>query len=239
MAEGLPHPIFLVNEALHFVGLADSHGNLQIPFGIERHVIYTWLFIIILAVLGWMATKKMSLIPRGMQNFMETLVGGLEDFVVQNMGEDGRKVVPLLATIFIFILFCNWNGLVPGSDAPTANINTNAAMAVFVFCYYQYWGFRLHGAHYVKHFMGPVWWLAWLIMPIEIISHLARPLSLTLRLFGNIRGEEIVLVLLFLLAPVVSTIPITFLFLILKAMQAFIFFMLSMMYLKGAFEEAH
>ena len=104
---------------------------------------------------------------------------------------------PILANIFIFIWFMNLTGLVPGFDAPTANINTNAAMAVIVFLYYNYWGVRAHGLGYIKHFMGPIPALSPLMLILEIISHCARPLSLTLRLFGNIRGEEIVLVLLF------------------------------------------
>ncbi|MDD2965831.1 MAG: F0F1 ATP synthase subunit A, partial [Bacteroidales bacterium] len=93
--------------------------------------------------------------------------------------------------------------------------------------------------HYIHHFMGPVTWMAPLMFPIEVIGHFARMLSLSLRLFGNIRGEDIVLALLFMLAPVVSTIPMYFLFLLADVIQAFVFFMLSMLYLKGAFEEAH
>jgi F-type H+-transporting ATPase subunit a len=136
-------------------------------------------------------------------------------------------------------LFSNYEGLIPGLDAPTANINTTLSMAVFAFVYYQYWGFKLHGISYFKHFAGPVAWLAPLIFVIEVIGHFARMLSLSLRLFGNIKGEEIVLVLLFILAPIVSTVPIYFLFMMLKVVQAFVFFMLTMLYLKGAFEEAH
>jgi F-type H+-transporting ATPase subunit a len=186
-----------------------------------------------------MATKKISLVPRGMQNFFEMVIGGLEDFVVANMGEDGRKVFPVLATLFIYILTCNLGGLFPGNDAPTANINTTASMAVFVFVYYQYWGFKIHGTHYIHHFTGPMIWMAPLMFPIEVIGHFARMLSLSLRLFGNIRGEDIVLALLFMLAPIVSTVPMYFLFMLADVIQAFVFFMLSMLYLKGAFEEAH
>lgn len=193
----------------------------------------------VLITLAMMATKKISIVPKGLQNFFEFLIGSLEDFVVANMGEDGRKVFPVLATLFIYILTCNAGGLVPGMDSPTANINTTASMAVFIFVYYQYWGFKLHGAHYIHHFMGPVGWMAPLMFPIEVIGHFARMLSLSLRLFGNIRGEDIVLALLFMLAPVVSTIPMYFLFLLADVIQAFVFFMLSMLYLKGAFEEAH
>ena len=112
-------------------------------------------------------------------------------------------------------------------------------MAVFVFVYYQYWGFKLYGLKYIKHFMGSVWWMAPMMLPVEIIGHFARMLSLSLRLFGNIMGEDIVLALLFILAPILSTVPMYFLFILADVIQAFVFFMLSMLYLKGAFEEAH
>ena len=147
--------------------------------------------------------------------------------------------MPILATIFLFIATMNYLGLMPGCDAPTANINTNAAMAVFVFAYYNYIGIKTWKAGYIKHFLGPVGFLAPLMLVLETISHLARPLSLTLRLFGNIRGEEIVLILLFMLAPVASTVPMYFLFFLAKSIQALIFFMLTMIYLKGAVEHAH
>lgn len=229
------HPIFLVEEAVKAIGLVDAHGHSLIP----GNVLHSWVVMLVLIVLGIAATKRISLVPKGLQNFFEVLIESLENFVVANMGEDGRKVFPVLVTLFIYILFSNYEGLIPGLDAPTANINTTLSMAVFVFVYYQYWGFKLHGLHYVHHFTGPVAWLAPLIFPIEVIGHFARMLSLSLRLFGNIKGEEIVLVLLFTLAPIVSTVPIYFLFMMLKVVQAFVFFMLTMLYLKGAFEEAH
>ncbi|MDK2873442.1 MAG: F-type H+-transporting ATPase subunit a [Desulfomicrobiaceae bacterium] len=234
MAGGL-HPIFLVEEAVKAIGLVDAHGHALIP----THVLYSWTFMAVLITLSLLATKNLSLVPRGLQNFFEFLIGSLENFVVANMGEDGRKVFPVLATLFIYILCSNVGGLIPGGDAPTANINTTASMAVFVFVYYQYWGFKLHGLHYIKHFTGPMIWMAPLMFPIEVIGHFARMLSLSLRLFGNIRGEDIVLALLFILAPVVSTVPMYFLFMLADVIQAFVFFMLSMLYLKGAFEEAH
>ncbi|MFW6323675.1 MAG: F0F1 ATP synthase subunit A [Desulfovibrionales bacterium] len=232
------HPIFFAEELAKLIGLTKVENGHVVSL-IPIHVLYAWIAMALLIFLGWLATRKISLVPKGTQNFFEVLIGGMEDFVVENMGEGGRKVFPVLATLFIFILVCNLFGLIPGMDAPTANVNTNAAMAVFIFIYYQFWGFKLHGPKYIKHFMGPVWWLAPLILIIEVIGHFARMLSLTLRLFGNIKGEEIVLALLFILAPIVSTVPITLLFLLMKTMQAFIFFMLSLMYLQGAFEEAH
>lgn len=229
-----PH-VVLLEKAMQVVGLVDKAGHSLIP----QHILYTWLVMLILIVLGWVGTRKLSLVPKGVQNFLEIMVGGMEDFIVSNMGEHGRSVFPLLMTLFIFILFSNFIGLVPGCMAPTANLNTNASMALCVFLFYNYIGIRQHGAKYIKHFTGPVPWLIPIMLPIELLSHLARPLSLTVRLFGNIFGEELVLILFFFLLPVVATLPIYFLYSLADTIQAFIFFMLSMIYLKMSFEEAH
>lgn len=226
IAGGLPHQFVPV--LLHEIGL-------QVPV----HIFFTWVVMAILIAMALAVSSRISMVPGGLQNFFEVIIGGLEDFVVSNIGEDGRKVFPILATLFIFIWFNNLMGLIPGCDASTANVNTNAAMAIIVFIYYNYWGIKEHGAGYVKHFMGPILPLAPLMFIIEMFSHVARPLSLTLRLFGNIRGEEIVLILLFGMAPVVATVPMYFLFGLAKTIQAFIFFMLTMIYLKGSLEHAH
>ncbi len=222
------HP-FLVLQVL-----AEKLG-VHIPY----HVLYTWLAMAILFTVGILVSKRLQLVPAGLQNLCEVIIGGLEDFVVTNVGEAGRTVFPVLCTLFVFILVQNLLGLVPGADAPTANVNTNASMAVFVFLYYNFLGIKIHGPAYIKHFMGPIWWLSPLMLPIEFVSHLARPLSLTLRLFGNIKGEEIVLALLFMMAPVISTFPMYLLFGLGKTIQAFVFFMLTMIYLKGSLEHAH
>lgn len=210
----------------------------QVP-GDYKHVFYTWMAIILLFIVGLFARRKMTMVPTGVQNIMEFVVGGLEDYTIANMGEKGRQVFPYLCGMFLFILFQNWIGLLPGCDAPTANLNTTMAMAVLTFLYYNFVGFKTWGPGYVKHFMGPMLPMAVLIMPIEIISHCARPVSLTLRLFGNIRGEEIVILLFFLVAPIAGTLPVYALFTLAKFIQAFIFYMLTMLYLNGALEHAH
>lgn len=221
----LQHPVLLST----LLGVPDEY----------KHIFYSWCAMAILFIAGWMLRGKMKMIPTGLQNFMEVLIGGLEEFTVGVVGEKGRTIFPLLGGIFLYIFTSNLLGLVPGCDAPTANINTNAAMALFVFCYYNFVGLRRWGPGYIKHFMGPMLPLAPLMLPIELVSHISRPLSLTLRLFGNIRGEEIVLLLFFSMAPVVATVPTYFLFFIAKSLQAFIFYMLTMIYLQGAMEHAH
>ena len=204
-----------------------------------RHVFFTWCAMIILFTVGFLLRGKMQMVPKGLQNFMEVIIGGLEEFTVNTIGEKGRAIFPILCVLFLFILVQNLLGLVPFFDSPTANINTTAAMALFVFLYYNYVGLRRWGPGYIKHFMGPVKALAPLMLPIELVSHLARPLSLALRLFGNIRGEELVLLLFFTMAPIIATFPIYFLFFGVKCLQAFIFYMLAMIYLQGAMEHAH
>ena len=203
-----------------------------------KYVFFTWLGMLILLITGLVLRKKLSIVPAGkFQIFFEALVDGLEKFVLNNLGEEkGRRFVPLLAGMFIYIFGMNLLGLIPGFDAPTANLNTTVSMALFVLVFYNALGIIRWKAHYVHHFTGPSKFLIPLMFPLEIVSHLSRPVSLSLRLFGNIRGEEIVMVLFFIMAPILGTIPIYALFLLGKTMQAFVFFMLTMFYIKGAIE---
>lgn len=233
MAQGLPHPVLLSTIAnMDYITIAGQ----QVEF---KHVFYTWCAMFILFICGICIRFSLNKYPKGIQHLFEVIIEFLENFAITNMGEKAKKIMPFLAALFLFIVVQNLLGLVPGFDAPTANVNTNAAMALGVFFYYNILGIAIWGAGYIHHFLGPMPAIAPLMLPIELISHLARPLSLTLRLFGNIRGEEIVLVLFFILAPIFGTIPIYFLFMLAKMMQAFIFYMLAMLYLKGAMEHAH
>lgn len=239
MAGGLPHPVLLVQELAEVIGLTKVYHALGVT-GDSAHITYALFASLLLITLGLMVRSRLSMEnPGGLQSCFEVIIGGLENFVVANIGEDGRKVFPVLAGLFLFIVVGNLQGLIPGLDSPTNNVNTNAAMALFVFAYYNFWGLKNWGLGYIKHFLGPFWWLAWLMFPIEVVSHLARPLSLTLRLFGNVRGEEIVLMLMFMLAPILGTLPMYFLFSLADVIQAFVFFMLTMIYLKGSFDHAH
>ena len=198
---------------------------------------YSWIAIAILVVLSLMVRSRLTTgAPGTMQNIFEAIIDNVEKFVVTNMGEAGRAFVPLLAGMFLYIFCMNFLGLVPGFDAPTANLNSTVCMALFVFVLYNIVGICKWKAHYVHQFTGPSKALIPLMFPLEIVSHIARPLSLSLRLFGNIRGEEIVMILFFVMAPLLGTIPIYALFLLGKTMQAFVFFMLTMMYLKSALE---
>jgi len=204
------------------------------------HVIYSWVVMAILIVAGALAAKSVSLVPGKGQNFFEIVVGGIEDFMITVTGEEGRWLFPLAATVFLYILTCNLVGLVPGFYPPTGSLNTTLSCALVVVIFTHVIGIKYHGAAYVKHFMGPVWWMVPIIMPIEIIGHLARILSLSFRLFGNMMGHELVLAILFLLAGAFfAPLPIMALGIFVALVQAFVFFLLSIMYFTGAMEHAH
>ncbi len=240
MAAGLSHPL-LLSTIFHLDTVNVFGTELEI-----KYVFFTWLGLAILLVTGLILRKKLDIVPGKLQIFFEALVDGLEKFIISSMGEKGRRFVPLLVAIFIYVLTMNLLGLVPGCDAPTANLNTTVSVALCVFLYYNYIGIRSWGAHYIKHFTGSSKAMIPLMFPIEIISHLARPLSMSLRLFGNIFGEEITLIIFFgtfgasiYIGAMLGTLPLYFLFLLGKVLQAFILFILSMIYIQGAVEHAH
>ena len=203
------------------------------------HVTYAWLIIGLLAFLSFLATRRMDIYPNKVQNVMEVVVGGLENLLVETMGPHGRKYFPLIATLGLYILTSNLLGIIPGFDSPTNNLNTTVSLALTVFFMTHIVGVSIHGISYLKHFMGPSKWLAPLMIPIEIISHLSRPLSLSMRLFGNIMGEDIVLAVVLLLVPLLVPLPVLFLMIFTSCIQTLVFMLLAMMYIAGAMEEAH
>lgn len=202
-------------------------------------IAYTWLIIVLLALLSVLATKALSAVPGGLQNFMEVIIGGIENMIVETMGEHGRPFFPLVATLAIFILVSNLIGLVPGFFPPTANINTTAACAVVVFVMTHVVGVKEHGVKYIKHFMGPIIWLAPMMFFIEVIGHFSRVISLTLRLFGNMNGHELVLMIFFGLAPFLVPLPMMMMGVLVSFIQAFVFMLLAMIYIQGSLEHAH
>ena len=240
----MEHPILFLNLLFTKLGLPvvanpeDAHTLAQ--YLLLPYVTYTWVIMILLLVLAKLAESRLEMVPAGGQSFFEVLVGGIEDFMIGVTGEEGRFLFPLIATLGLFILCSNYLGMIPGFFSPTANINTTAACALIVVVFTHVIGIKFHGVKYIKHFMGPIPWLTPLILPIELIGHGARILSLSIRLFGNVFGEELVLAILFFLAGLyLAPLPIMFLGLFTGFVQAFIFCLLSMMYFAGAMEHAH
>jgi F-type H+-transporting ATPase subunit a len=211
----------------------------QLNLHVGEHVTYTWFVMAVLILVAFLASRSITMVPSGVQNLMEAVVTGIDGLIEETMGKEGRAYFPLIATFALFILVCNLIGLVPGFYPPTANLNTNAALALTVFVLTHVVGFRKHGIAYLKHFMGPIIWLAPLMFVIEIIGHIARPLSLTLRLFGNMYGHEIVLMIFLALVPLFLPIPMMLMGVLIAFIQTFVFTLLAMIYVAGALEESH
>jgi len=211
----------------------------QLHIHVGEHVMYTWLVMLVLIVVAFIAARSVKMVPAGWQNLMEAVVSGIENLIDETMGHKGKAYFPLLATFAMFILVSNLVGLIPGFYPPTANLNTNVALALTVFAMTHIVGIKEHGFAYLKHFMGPIAALAPLIFIIEIIGHLARPLSLSLRLFGNMYGHEIVLMIFLLLVPFLLPVPMMLMGVLVAFIQTFVFTLLAMIYIAGALEEAH
>jgi F-type H+-transporting ATPase subunit a len=218
------------------VGVTVEPGKYLIP----PHLIFATLATLILIFFFKFAVKNVSIFPSKMQYVMESLYKFFRGLVDDMIGHEGRQFIPVLATLGLFIAVSNVMGLMPEMESPTANLNTTVGCAIFVFIYYHYQGVRKHGViGYIKTFMGPVWWLAWLFFPIEIVSHFSRPLSLSMRLFGNVYGEDLVIIIIASLVPFLAPMPVMALALFTSLLQAFIFVMLSTIYLAGAMSEEH
>ena len=234
--EALEHPSPLVA----FINL------LLAPLHIHAadHVVFSALITLIILVIGLIVRKSLSVEnPGKFQIVLEDIVTFIVGVLEGNMGPRGRQYLALLGTLFVFILLGNLMGQVPGLGSPTSNINVPFGCAITLWLYYHWQGIRANGVvGYIKHFAvmpGVPLIMAPLIFVIEIISHLSRVLSLTLRLFGNIFGEHLVVLIIASIVPFILPLPIQFLGLIVGPLQAFIFLTLGAIYLTAATHVDH
>ena len=214
-----------------------------IPFlkGLPSHVsnaIFVSFILVVIVALGYRQLKKSEddIVPYSkltLRNFVELVVESLSNLITSNMGPRGKEFTLIVGTLALFILFNNISGLVPGFLPATSNVNTTFACSLTVFFLTHYYGIREHGVKYIKQFIGPLWWLIPLMFPIEIIGHLARPLSLGLRLFGNIFGDHLVTAMALNLLLVVPAAAMG-LGLFVALVQTLVFTLLSMAYFSGA-----
>jgi F-type H+-transporting ATPase subunit a len=200
---------------------------------------------LILISVAVVVRTRLSLVPSGIQNLMEVFCDFFLTTSRSSIGSHyGEKFYPLLGTIFLYILVCNIFGLIPGFESPTSNINMTASMAVPVFLIYQYYGIKIHGISYIKHFVGPirsVYALPFMLFMfiLEVIGHLVRPVTLSVRLFGNMMAKHLLLIILGILAPWILPVAILGLGTLISFIQAYVFMLLTALYLAGAVEEAH
>ena len=212
-----------------YIGALTGHGNGMVV----GHLI---LVVIIIMLLVKFSTQNMRAVPSNTQNVIEAYLGGVISMGKDVIGEElARKYLPLVATIGIFVLISNLIGIIPGFESPTSNINVTLPLALLVFFYYNYEGIKKNGVvHYFAHFAGPVKVLAPLMFPIEIVSHLSRIISLSFRLFGNIKGDDLFLWVLLMLVPWFAPLPGYLLLTFSALLQTFVFMILTYVYLAGA-----
>lgn len=221
-----------------FLGAIGGHGQEWI---ILSHFI---LAVGIIFLIARAATRKMQLVPTGSQNVMEAYIGGIIAMGADTMGEKNARIyMPLIGSLGLVIFISNMMGVIPGFESATANINFTLSLALIVFVYYNYLGIKKNGfVNYFKHFMGPMPILAPLMFPIEIISHLSRIISLSFRLFGSIRGDDMFLMVLLMLVPWIVPLAGFFMLAAFGFLQAFIFMILTYVYIAGSImmeEEDH
>jgi F-type H+-transporting ATPase subunit a len=217
-----------------------AHGNI-----IPDYLAVIILLIAVLTVFSLLVRSRLSVEEPGkLQIVLEDGLTGFLGMLDDVVGPKGRRYLPLVGTLGLFILLCNLSGMVPGLMAPTSNYNVTLGCAITVFVYYHFQGIREQGlGSYLKHFAAPPGapvWIAPIMLPIELISHFSRVLSLSLRLFGNIFGEELVILILASIIPFLVPLPMMLLGLVTSTLQAVIFVMLTMIYLGGAVQsEGH
>lgn len=222
------------------LGMAVEPGAQLIP----DHIVMCAVIVLFVTALGLFVRSRLSVEhPGRLQIVLEEIVGLFENLLKTNIGPKGARFLPLVGGIGIFIFLANQLGKIPGFMSPTASLNTTLGCALTVWVYYHYQGIKEQGiGPYIKHFAAPPGapiFIAPIMFPIEIISHLSRVMSLSLRLFGNIFGEEMVVLILASIVPFIVPLPMMVLGLITGTLQAFIFMLLTMIYLAGAVHTEH
>jgi F-type H+-transporting ATPase subunit a len=248
--EKLEHPLWivqLVNALLgplvHRIGEALGYhftGHDVIP----PYMVMVLLIVVFVTALCLFVRARLSVEDPGkLQVLIEDGVRAVMGLLDEWIGPKGHQFLPLIATLGLFILLGNYMGLIPGLMSPTASINVTLGCAITTWVYYHIQGIRAQGiVGYIKHFWAPPgapWFIGFLYFPIEIISHTSRVMSLSLRLFGNMFGHELVVLVLFSIIPFLIPLPMMFLGVVVGALQAFIFMLLSIIYLQGAVAVEH
>ncbi len=226
-------PVTALLRALH---VEPTYPNAPITNAVSMEVLVVGLLLVFFLILRSRPSVES---PGGLQHMFEGLNGFVEGQSRDVIGPHSERFTPFLLTLGLFILIGNLFGVVPGLESPTASPVVPLGCAICAFVYYQFQGFRASGAGYLKHFLGPMWWLSPLMLPLEIISHLARLMSLTIRLYANMFAGDMVTLVFFSLIPI--AIPVIFLGLHIGValLQAYIFVLLTTVYLAGAVATEH
>ncbi|MBL7200166.1 MAG: F0F1 ATP synthase subunit A [Anaerolineae bacterium] len=201
------------------------------PLQVTNTVVYTWIIMAIVSVVFIVLGKHLQVRPTRLQNALEWVVESIDNLISSMISDRPRLFLPLAGTLAVFITASNLGGLIPGIKSPTTDINTPLALAIIVFFSVHYYGIRRKGLlGHLRHYVEPIF----ILLPIEVASELARTMSLTFRLFGNILGEEIVIAVLFIILPYFIPIPMMLFSIFTSVIQAYVFTLLTVVYLSGA-----
>ncbi len=201
------------------------------PVPIAATVVTTWMLMAALAIAALLATRRLRVVPGGVQAVLETLVSEIEDEIRAIVNRDPAEFLPLLGTLFIFLVVANLSPLLPGMHAPTASIETPAALAAIVFFSVHVFGVRRRGlGGYLKGYLKP----NPLLLPLNILSEFTRSFSLAMRLFGNIMSDAMVIAIVLALAGLLVPIPFMAFEILIGLIQAYIFTVLAAVYIGGA-----
>ncbi len=201
------------------------------PLQITSTVVNTWIMMAILSVAVIVLGRRLRVKPSRWQNALEWVVEAIDGLIRDMIPENSRLFLPIVGALVVLITAANLEGLIPGLKSPTADVNTPLALAIVVFFSVHYYGIHEKGLlGHLKHYVEPIF----ILLPIELASELARTLSLTFRLFGNILGEEIVIAVFFLILPYFVPVPMMLFSIFTGVIQAYVFGMLTVVYISGA-----
>jgi F-type H+-transporting ATPase subunit a len=203
------------------------------PLAIGVSVLTTWGIMLVTAVLAWLASRRLDMLPGPLQAMVEGIVSALEEAVLAVAPENGRQIMPFVGTLWLFLIVANLIGLIPGLHSPTRDLSVTSALAVLVFFSVHWFGIKTWGLkQYLRHYLAP----SPILLPFHIISELTRTLALAIRLFGNIMSLEMTAMLILLVAGFLMPIPILMLHIVEALVQAYVFGMLALIYLAGAIQ---
>jgi len=203
------------------------------PVAISISIITTWAITLVIALIAWLSTRHLDMLPGTIQTTVEGIVATIDEAIAAVAPEHGRQLLPFIASLWLFLIIANLVGLIPGLHSPTRDLSVTSALAIMVFFSVHWFGIKTQGLkNYLHHYLSP----SPILLPFHIISEFTRTLALAVRLFGNMMSLEMAAVLILLVAGFLAPIPILMLHIIEALVQAYIFGMLALIYVAGAIQ---
>ena len=203
------------------------------PLPVNETVVTTWAVMACLLLISWLSTRRLKLQPGPWQVALEGVVGAIQDAIEAVLPDHALIVLPFVASLWIFAVFANLVGIIPGLHGPTADLSTTSALALLVFLSVHWYGIRIHGLkHYLRHYLEP----NPILLPFHVVSEISRTIALAVRLFGNIFSLEMAALLILMVAGFLVPVPVLLLHIVEALVQAYIFGMLALIYIAGGIQ---